>query len=136
MGWALGTFLGAVAGGLLPAALTSALGIAIYGMFLAIVLPPFRARKEIRLAVLTAVGLSCLFTYAPSFAFLTSGFRIIICAVAASALAAIIFPQGPEEAQAPPSAEALPEEEEEAETEAEAKPADSLPDAPEKEVHA
>ena len=42
IGWSLGTFLGAAAGTLLPAFVRSALGIAIYGMFLAIILPPAR----------------------------------------------------------------------------------------------
>lgn len=93
LGWALGTYLGAVAGDLLPAAVTSALGIAIYGMFLAIVLPPFRHSREIRFVVLASVALSCLFTYLPMFRFLTGGFRIIACAVIASALAAWLLPQ-------------------------------------------
>lgn len=97
VGWALGTLLGAVAGGLLPPAVTGALGIAIYGMFLAIVLPPFRKQKEIRLVVLAAAGLSCVFTYTPLFSFLTGGLRIVVCALAASALAAWLMPRPVEE---------------------------------------
>ncbi len=104
MGWALGTLLGALAGDVLPASLTGALGIAIYGMFIAIVLPPFRKQKEVRLAVLTAVALSCLFAYAPFFSFLTAGFRIILCAVLASALAALVLP-GPLEEDGPGAAD-------------------------------
>ena len=92
LGWALGTFLGAVAGDLLPASVTGALGIAIYGMFLAIVLPPFRHSHEIRVVVLVSVGLSCLLTYVPAFHFVTGGFRIIVCAVVSSALAAWLVP--------------------------------------------
>ena len=92
LGWALGTYLGAVAGDLLPVSITNALGIAIYGMFLAIVLPPFRHRPEIRFVVLLSVGLSCLLTWVPVFSFITGGFRIILCAVVASALAAWLMP--------------------------------------------
>ena len=91
-GWVLGTALGALAGGILPQALTDALGIAIYGMFIAIVLPPFRRLPQVRMVVLVAVSLSCLFTLAPVFAFLSSGFRVILCAVAASALGAWLMP--------------------------------------------
>ncbi|MCL1855563.1 MAG: AzlC family ABC transporter permease [Clostridia bacterium] len=102
LGWATGTLLGAIAGGALPPSLAGALGIAMYGMFIAIMLPPFRRQSNLRLAVLAAVGMSCLFTYVPLFSLITDGFRIIICAVAASALAAWLMPMS-EEATAVPS---------------------------------
>ena len=92
LGWALGTFLGTVAGDLLPASVTGALGIAIYGMFLAIVLPPFRHSREVRFVVLVSVAMSCLITYLPALGFITGGFRIILCAVVASALSAWLMP--------------------------------------------
>ncbi len=97
IGWALGTFLGAVAGDLLPASVTAALGMAIYGMFLAIVLPPFRQEKPIRFVVLFASGMSCLMAFVPALSFVTGGFRIILCAVAASALAAWLCPRADED---------------------------------------
>lgn len=93
VGWTLGTLLGALAGGLLPKSLTDALGIAIYGMFIAIILPPFRQSGAVRMVILIAVGMSCLFALAPMFAFLSDGFRIIICAVTAAALGAWLAPQ-------------------------------------------
>jgi len=93
IGWALGTALGALAGGILPNDVASALSIIIYGMFIAIVLPPFKALKEVRLVVLFAVGLSCLFAWLPLFSGVTDGFRLIICAVAASALGAWLMPR-------------------------------------------
>ena len=93
VGWTLGTLLGALAGGILPGPVTDALGIAIYGMFIAIILPPFRKSREVRIVILIAVAMSCLFTLAPMFAFLSDGFRIILCAVAASALGAWLMPQ-------------------------------------------
>ncbi|MDD6143674.1 MAG: AzlC family ABC transporter permease [bacterium] len=93
VGWTLGTLLGALAGGILPGPVTDALGIAIYGMFIAIILPPFRKSREVRIVILIAVAMSCLFTLAPLFAFLSDGFRIILCAVAASALGAWLMPQ-------------------------------------------
>lgn len=93
LGWTLGTLLGALAGGILPKPVTDALGIAIYGMFIAIILPPFRKSKEVRAVILVAVAMSCLFTLLPLFSFLSDGFRIILCAVAASALGAWLMPQ-------------------------------------------
>lgn len=92
LGWALGTLLGAVAGQLLPEFLRTALGIAIYGMFLAIILPPARKEHPVRVVVAIAVGMSLCFRYIPVLNRLSSGFVIIICAVTASALGAALFP--------------------------------------------
>ena len=94
IGWTMGTLLGAVAGNVLPEALKLALGIAIYGMFVAIVVPPAKGHKGILLASLTAVAVSCAIAYLPFLKFITSGFSIIICAVVASAVAAFFFPVG------------------------------------------
>ena len=91
-GWALGTFLGAAATGILPESLRSALGIAIYGMFIAIIIPPSRKSKPILRVVLLAGALSCLFTWTPGLNLLSSGWVIIICAVAASAREALRYP--------------------------------------------
>ena len=99
LGWSLGTLLGALAGGILPAAVTNALGIAIYGMFIAIILPPFRREKQVRAVILIAVAMSCLFTLLPLFSFLSDGFRIILCAVTASALGAWLMPRAAEKGE-------------------------------------
>lgn len=92
LGWTLGTLLGAAAGTLLPAFVRSALGIAIYGMFLAIILPPAREKKPVRFVVLLAVGLSLCFRYIPGLNRVSGGFVIIICAVLAAAAGAALFP--------------------------------------------
>lgn len=97
LGWVLGTLLGALAGGVLPAAVTEALGIAIYGMFIAIILPPFRRSREVRVVVLVAVAMSCLISLWPALSFISDGFRIILCAVVASALGAWLMPRPFEE---------------------------------------
>ena len=78
IGWVLGTALGALAGGLLPKSVTDALGIAIYGMFIAIVLPPFRKSRQVRFVVLIAVAMSCMFEFLSFFSFISGGFRIIL----------------------------------------------------------
>lgn len=100
LGWTLGTLLGALAGSVLPEAVTNALGIAIYGMFIAIILPPFRRQREVRAVVIIAVALSCLMTLLPALSFISDGFRIILCAIAASALGAWLMPQPEEDEQA------------------------------------
>ncbi len=91
-GWALGTLLGAAASAVLPEAVRSALGIAIYGMFLAIFIPPMKKDKAVTAVVLTAAALSCVFTFVPMLKSVSSGFVIIICAVVAATLGALIKP--------------------------------------------
>lgn len=92
LGWSLGTLLGAAAGQLLPEAVCSALGIAIYGMFLAILLPPARREKPVRLVVITAGLLSIGFSVLPGLKAVSGGIAVILCAVAAAALGAVLFP--------------------------------------------
>ena len=96
LGWSMGTLLGASAGNILPAAIISALGIAIYGMFVAIVVPQTKKNKATAFCVLTAIVLSCAFEYRPLLKTVPSGFAIIICAVVASAIFAILAPIGEE----------------------------------------
>lgn len=91
-GWSLGTLAGAVIGDFLPAELASALGIAIYGMFLAIIIPPAKQDKAIVLAIAIAVALSCLFNWLPALSGIGSGFVIIICTLVAAGIAAFCFP--------------------------------------------
>lgn len=92
IGWTLGTMLGAVAGSILPDFVRNALGIALYGMFLAIILPPAREKKPVRMVVIIAVALSLCFHYLPVLKEVSAGFTIIICAVSAAALGAWLFP--------------------------------------------
>lgn len=91
-GWTIGTLLGTVAGNLLPASVISALGVAIYGMFIAIVVPVMKKQRSTAVCVVIAVGLSCAFSFIPLLKSVPSGFVIIICAVIASAIMAIIAP--------------------------------------------
>lgn len=91
-GWALGTFLGAAASTILPASVCSALNIAIYGMFIAIITPPAKHSKPVLKVILLSVTISCLFRYLPVLNRLSGGFVIIICAVAASVAGALLFP--------------------------------------------
>ena len=92
VGWTLGTLLGALAGGILPGPVTDALGIAIYGMFVAIILPPAKKDHGIQLAAGLSIAFSLIIAYVPLFSFITSGFSVIICAILASVVAALLFP--------------------------------------------
>ena len=95
--WSAGTALGALLGGILPDFVTSALGIAIYGMFIAIVVPPARRFKGVLVVALMA--LSCAFKFLPFLDFL-GGFSVIICTVIAAAAGALIFPRPVEDGEA------------------------------------
>ena len=89
--WSIGTSLGILAGNFLPARVVSALSVALYGMFLAIIVPPARKEKSILIVVLTAAALSCVCKYlVPS---LSGGFAVIMCALVASAVGALFFPR-------------------------------------------
>ncbi len=92
VGWTSGTLTGAVAGNILPAIVTAALGLAIYGMFVAIVVPVIKKEKATLLCVLLSIAISCCFKYIPILQKVPSGFTVIICAVVASAIFAIVAP--------------------------------------------
>lgn len=96
-GWTLGTFLGAAAGNILPQMITDAMGLLLYGMFLAIIIPPARESKSVLFVIAAAAVISILFYYMLSF--VSSGFAIIISAVAAALLGAWLFPIPDEEAK-------------------------------------
>jgi predicted branched-subunit amino acid permease len=89
-GWSLGTFFGAAAGRILPASVTSAMGLVLYGMFLAIFIPPARKSRGVFTAVCIAALCSVLFRYVLTA--VSEGFSIIVCAVIAAAVCAAVFP--------------------------------------------
>ena len=92
LGWTTGTLTGAVFTSVMPQSLSSAMGIALYGMFIAIIIPPARENFKVLIAILTAITASLIFTYAPVICNLSSGWAIIIITVAVSAFCATFFP--------------------------------------------
>ena len=90
LGWVSGTFLGAAAGNILPSSISSAMGIVLYGMFLAIIIPPAKKEKGVLAAVLTAAALSIMFEFVLKS--VSGGFAIIICSVISAAVCAVLFP--------------------------------------------
>ncbi len=93
VGWTLGTTLGVYANQILPPSVCAALGIAIYSMFMAIIIPPSRDDKGVLVTVTIASLLSCAFYYVPYLNRLSQGFSIIICAFVAAGLMAYIAPR-------------------------------------------
>ena len=97
LGWTAGTAVGACAGKILPALVISALGIMIYGMFIAIVVPAAKENRPVLFCVCLAIVLSCLFRFTPFLSGVQSGFVIIICSVLAAAVTAALFPHAEKE---------------------------------------
>ena len=91
-GWAIGTCLGVIVGNILPASLVSALSVGLYGMFIAIFVPPSKTSKVIGGLVLVSMALSFAFNRIPVFDGVSSGIKTIILTVAISAAAALLFP--------------------------------------------
>ena len=92
VGWTTGTLLGALAGQVLPTVVRDSLCIAIYGMFLAIIIPPAKKNSAILKVIVISVLLSCAFKWLPLLNQVSSGFVIIICTVVASIVGAVFFP--------------------------------------------
>ena len=97
LGWTGGTLFGALAGSVLPVHIRAALGVMLYGMFIAIVVPPARKEKPVLAVVVLALVLSCLFTWLPLLKTVSSGISIVICTVVAAAVCAALFPIHEEE---------------------------------------
>ena len=88
IGWTLGT----LAGSILPLSIRTALGVMLYGMFIAIVVPPAKKNRDIFVAVVLALIFSSLFSWTPGLKTVSPGLSIVICTVAAAAICAALFP--------------------------------------------
>lgn len=91
--WSLGTAFGNLAGNLLPVSLVSAFSVALYGMFLAVIIPPSRKSKVLAGLILICFGASWMAANMPYISALSDGTRTIILTVLLSSVAAVIFPQ-------------------------------------------
>lgn len=92
LGWTIGTAMGALICSSLPEALSSAMGIALYAMFIAIILPPAKKSKAVITIVLISVIIACLLRYVPIFRFISSGFRVILATFLGALIGAALFP--------------------------------------------
>lgn len=92
IGWTLGTVLGAVAGQVLPTSIGSALSVALYGMFIAVVVPAASKLRPVLWVVAISAILSSMIYYLPLFSGISTGMSIIICTILASIIGALLFP--------------------------------------------
>ena len=92
IGWSGGTIVGALVSGILPHSLCDALGIALYGMFIAIIIPAAKHSRAIVATILIAVCCSCILYYLPAFKQVSSGFAVIIVTIIAAGIMAYIAP--------------------------------------------
>lgn len=92
LGWTFGTALGALISSSLPAALSNAMGIALYGMFIAIIIPPAKKSKPVLLIIVVSVAVVCILRYIPMFKNISSGFRVVIATFIAAGAGAFLFP--------------------------------------------
>lgn len=99
-GWALGAFFGVIMGNVLPNSVVSALSVGLYGMFLAIIIPPARKNKIIAVLVMVSMALSFVFSKLPLLSSISSGMRVIVLTVLISLAAAILFPREEEDEDA------------------------------------
>ena len=99
-GWTVGTALGTLAGSILPLRVVSAFSVALYGMFIAIFIPPARKEKPVAGLVVLAFALSFAFSRLPVVSNLSDGTRTIILTVILAAGAAVLFPRKDEEEEA------------------------------------
>ena len=91
-GWVLGTALGCLSGSILPASVLSALGVALYGMFIAIIVPPTKNNRVLLGIVIISMLLSLVFAITPILKGISSGFRVIILTIIIAGAAAYFFP--------------------------------------------
>lgn len=112
LGWNLGTVLGGSISTLLPEALQNAMGIALYAMFIALIIPAARKSVQVLSVILVAVAVNCLLKYVPLFGFISSGFRVILATILASAYGAWRFPKEDEESSSEEEADTRSEKEE------------------------
>ena len=99
LGWTAGTLCGALAGSVLPLSIRTALGVMLYGMFIAIVVPPAKKEKSVLATVAAALVLSCMFKWLPVLSGISAGIAIVCCTVLAAGLCAWLFPIDEEEAE-------------------------------------
>lgn len=92
LGWTIGTVAGVYLTDIMPIKLINAMGIALYAMFIAIIVPDAKKNYKIALVILIAIVISCIFYYVPYIKNIGLGFKIIISTSIASLVGAFLFP--------------------------------------------
>ena len=92
VGWSTGTLLGALISSALAVSISSAMGIALYGMFIAIIIPPAKKSKPVAYVILISVAIACILKYIPLFSVISAGFRVITATILGAGIGAVLFP--------------------------------------------
>ena len=92
IGWSLGTTLGAFTSSALPESISGAMGIALYAMFIAIIIPPAKKSRSILMIILISICINMALKYIPLFSFISSGFRIITATILGAGIGAFFWP--------------------------------------------
>jgi predicted branched-subunit amino acid permease len=96
-GWGLGTVFGALCTSILPATLQNSMGIALYAMFIALIVPATKKSKAALVVTIIAISISSIFKWTPYLNTISTGWMIIIATIIASTLGAIFFPREKDE---------------------------------------
>ena len=91
-GWTLGTFFGVISGDILPERIISALSIALYGMFIAVIIPPAKGNRILTGIILLSMLMSMVFSKLVVFQYVSPGFKIILLTILIAGMAAFLFP--------------------------------------------
>ncbi|HHX60042.1 MAG TPA: AzlC family ABC transporter permease [Epulopiscium sp.] len=91
-GWTAGTAMGAVISSILPRAVQNAMGITLYAMFIAIIVPVAKKSKQVAMVILIGITINSVFTWSHLFDFVSGGWKLIIATVVAASLGAFLFP--------------------------------------------
>lgn len=97
LGWAAGTTLGALISSVLPHSIQRAMGITLYAMFIAIVLPTAKKSKQVAIVVMIGITVNTIFTWLPLFGLLSGGWKLIITTIVAASVGAWLFPRKEDE---------------------------------------
>lgn len=92
LGWTGGTALGALVNGVLPASLSAAMGIALYAMFIAIIIPPAKKSRAILGTIIASITVTCIMRFLPVFSFISEGFQIILATLVSASFMAAVCP--------------------------------------------
>lgn len=95
--WTAGTALGALASQIMPAALSQAMELGLYAMFLAIIIPPARKSRAVALVIILAIVIECILYTTPVLKQISVGFQVILAAVLAASIGAVLHPVRQEE---------------------------------------
>lgn len=90
--WVLGTLFGSMAHGFLPQVVVTSLGVAFYGMFISVIIPPTKKSKILMGLVCISMVSSCLFDITPIIKSISPGIKIVVLTVAITSIAAYLFP--------------------------------------------